>query len=801
MLANYLKIAWRNLYQNRLLNSIGIGGLATGLAVTLLIVLYITHEYSYDRFHRNVDRIVKVEMKHTDTTMTYSVPWMSYRFGEAVKNASPEVEDFARFVPAGSRSLSVKSDEKHKFYEDNFAFADTGFVRMFDFPFVQGNLATALARPATVLLTESMARKYFGAADPLGKTVEYTSRDNTKFLFEVTGVLRDPPPNSTIQFGFLAQLDALRAIEQEGYGEGFDTIKDDVGSGGRYDTYLLLRPDASAQKVAAKIPTLLTVPKGERDPKDHYFLYPLADMHLGVGSAYAKNRIALFGVLAVFVLLLALINFVNLATARSVNRAKEVSVRKVAGATRKSLISQFYIESTLQVTLAFCLAWVLFAVFQPFFYDVLKLSISSAFLHSGFFVIPALLLFLTCVLLSGGYPALLLSAFSPISALKGKSPSQGTSKLRAGLTVFQFVVSVVLIIGAIIVKLQLNLFLDKDLGVNRNRVMTVPLNREEGLDKHYAAIRREISQVPGVENVTASSLVMYDYYMNGFTVKRLDQPKEVHVNIFAVDKEFIPTMQIKWLVPPASLRGLSDFGEMVINESAARQLGIDAKNYRQTLDLGNDSKKEVVGIIKDFNYMSLETDIKPMAMFIGNDTTFRSYLYVKLAKNAPIEKTVAAVGQVYDRYKIDRPFEYSFLDDVYRRLYEVQSNTSRMVMVLAGMAIFIACLGLFGLATFTAESRTKEIGVRKVLGASVSSIVALLSKDFLKLVLIAIVIATPIAWYAMNAWLADFAYKIEISWWAFALAGGLAIGVALLTVSFQSVKAALMNPVKSLRSE
>ncbi|WP_373331532.1 ABC transporter permease [Salmonirosea aquatica] len=802
MLFNYFKIAWRHLYQNRLLNFIGIGGLATGLAVTLLIVLYIAHEYSYDRFHRNADRIVKVELKHTDTTTTYSIPWMSYRFGEAVKNASPEVESFARFSSGGTRSMTVQSDEGHQFYETNFAFADTGFVRMFDFPFVAGDPATALSRPATLLLTERMARKYFGSANPLGRTIEYTSRDNTKFLFEVTGVLRDPPPNSTIQFGFLAQLDAVRAIDREEYGEGFDKIKDEVGAGGRYDTYLLLRAGASAKKVAAHIPALLTTPKEGLDPNDNYYLYPLADMHLEVGLAYSKNRMALFGVLAVFVLVLALINFVNLATARSVNRAKEVSVRKVVGATRKSLIAQFYTDSSLQVVLAFCLAGLLFVLFQPFFYDILQLSFDPAFLCNAFFLMPTLLLFLICILLSGGYPALLLSGFSPIFGLKGKAnPSQGTAQLRAGLTVFQFVVSVTLIIGAIVVKLQLNLFLNKDVGISRSRVVTVPLNREEGMDKHYAAIRREISQLPGVEKVTASSLVMYDHYMNSWNIKRLDQPKEVSVNTFAVDEEFIPTLQIKWLVPPRPTKGLSTSGQIVINERAARELGLNARNYQQTLDLGDGTRKEVVGIMKDFNYMSLERDIKPMAMYIGSDTTFRDYLYVKLTRNAPIEKTMAGMGHVYDRYKTEHPFEYAFLEEVYQRLYEIQGNTSRMIVALTGLAIFIACLGLFGLATFTAEQRTKEIGVRKVLGASVASIVTLLSKDFLKLVLIAIVIASPIAWWITGKWLEEFAYRVDVAWWVFILAGTLALGIALLTVSFQSVRAALTNPARSLRSE
>ncbi|MBO0930856.1 permease prefix domain 2-containing transporter [Fibrella aquatilis] len=803
MLRNYLMIAFRSLWKNRVYSAISTVGLATGLTVTLLIVLYVAHEYSFDRFHTQGDHIVKVELSHTDGDRSYTIPWMSYRFGEAVKNACPEVADVARIRNEQSSSVPVQSDNQHHFFEADFRFADAGFVRLFSFSFVAGDPKTALTRPATVLLTERMARKYFGNADPIGRTIQY----DKKYSFEVVGVVKDPPPNSSIHFDFLAQIDASRAIDKARYTEfGFGSAKEiteqleSVGADGSYHTYFLLHPAASLTNVLAKIPTVLTPKQRLKDTNDHFKLYPLFDVHFTVDQPAAKARATIFAVVALFVLALALINYVNLATARATNRAKEVSVRKVAGAGRSSLMAQFYVESTVQIVLAFVLAMVLFALLLPLFADIMQLQFDVSFLQTRFFVIPAVFFFGCCVLLSGGYPALVLAYFPVVFGLKSRSGSrQSTGRVRAGLTVFQFVVSIALIIGSMLMKQQLDLFLNKDIGVNRDRVLTIPLNREEGLATHFKAIRQDISQLPGVERVTASSLVMYDNYMNGWELIRKDVLRKVSVNTFVVDDQFIATMQLAWAIPPPD--GIPHGEQLIINETAARQLGINAKNYRQTLDIGNGMTKELVGVVKDFNYSALHRAIGPMAFFVTHDTTAQNYLYVKLARNAPAAQTLAGLNQVYDRYKKERPFDYAYLDNTYRKLYQYEISTGRIILAFTLFAILISCLGLFGLATFTAEQRTKEIGVRKVLGASVASIVALLGGDFLRLVLVAILIASPLAWWAMHHWLADFAYKITIEWWVFALAGVLAVGIALLTVSFQSIRAALMNPVKSLRSE
>ncbi|MDO1447370.1 ABC transporter permease [Rhodocytophaga aerolata] len=803
MLQNYVTIVLRNLLRHKTFSLINILGLATGMAVTLLIVLYVAHEYSYDHFHQKGGRIVRAEFKHQAGNESYSVPWMSYRFGEAVKNACPEVEDFARFKEPGFGSKLVQSDSQHKFFEPEFAFADEGFLRVFTFDFLQGDPKTALSRPFTVLLTEQTARKYFGDAHPIGKTLLY----DKQYTFEVVGILRNLPPNSSIQFDFLADLSSYRSIERKIYekfmsAQEMDKQFERVGASGGYSTYFLLHPQALASRVAQKIPSLLTIDDKIKSSHASYILDPLFDLHFNSLLPSARQAVTIFSVVAILILALALINYINLTTARSTSRAKEVGIRKVAGAARKSLIIQFYLESSLCVSLAFSLSVIIFILLQPLFFQILQFSVDESFLKSPYFLVPTFIFYIICIILSGSYPALLLSGFAPVEVLKGRfSPTGNAAWIRKGLTVFQFAVSIALIIGSILIKGQLNLFMQKDTGLDRERVAVVHLDIEDGLDKYYKAIREEIRQIRGVEHITASSLVMYGRYGNIWSIKSPDSIKDVSVHYFAVDEEFIPALGLKWAIPPQRGQALVTKDQMVINEMAANQLGIHAGNYQQRIDVGEGISKNVIGVLKDFNYATLAREIKPMALSIAPDSVYRDYLYIKLSQYASIPETIGAIGQVYNRYKTDKPFDYTFLDDTYRKQYENQISTAKIMFAFTAFAIIIACMGLFGLATFTAEQRTKEIGIRKVLGASVSQIVAMLSKDLLKLIAVAFVISTPIAWYFMHKWLEDFAYRIDIEWWVFGLAGVVALFIALFTVSFQAIKAALSNPVKSLRNE
>jgi putative ABC transport system permease protein len=803
MLLNYFKIALRNLWHNRTFSFINIAGLATGLSVTLLISLYVAHEYSFDRFHEHADRIVKVEFKQQEGDQTYTVPWMSYRFAEAVQKASPEVEDYARIKMSSYSTKQIMSDAQHKNYESGFGFADNRFFRVFSFPLIKGDRRTVLSRPETIVLTESMARKYFGNTDPLGKTITY----DKKYLFEVVGVVADPPLNSTIQFHFLANLETQRAMDRTAYNSFMDEKQaneqlESVGAAGSYDTYFLLKNAGDAGNVARKIPSVLSEKDKIKSKNEKYYLYALPKYHFDTSYKTVQKTVDTFGIIAILILSLALINYVSLTTARATIRAKEVSVRKVVGAARRSLIIQFYLESTLYVTLAFGLALLFFNLLKPFFYNTLQLKIDTSFVSTPYFWMPAIGFYLVSILLSGSYPALLLSNFTPISILKGKlGIGKGTTAVRQSLTVFQFTISIALIIGSILIKKQLDLFLRQNVGLERERIVGIRLDHETGIDKQYSSLRNNLSQISGVEAVTASSLPIYGGYMNGWNLRVLHSGKVVSANSFPVDKEFIKTMRVQWAIAPTQKDELSSEGNIIINETAAKELGINAKNYQQPIDIGSGTPKNLMGVVKDFPFTSLHQKIRPMAFFIGKNDLFHEYIYVKLGKNANVQEKLAVMKHVYDSYKVDRPFDYYFLDEAYQKLYDYEISTGKIIFAFTGFAILIACLGLFGLATFTAERRTKEIGIRKVLGASVASIVGLLSSEFLKLVLIGVVIASPIAYYFMNNWLQGFAHRVDIVWWYFAIAALLGFIVAFLTVSSQAIKAALMNPVKSLKSE
>lgn len=803
MLRNYFKIALRNLWQNRTFSFINIAGLATGLAVTLLIALYIAHEYSFDRFHKYADRIVKVELKHEEGEQSYSVPWMSYRFAEAVQKACPEVENYARIKMSSYSTRQVMSDAQHKNYESGFGFADNRFFQVFSFPLLKGDIRTALSRPETVVLTESMAKKYFGTTDPIGKTLTY----DKKYLFEVVGVVADPPLNSSIRFNFLANLETQRSIDKASYLSFMDEKKanetlEAVEAGGSFETYLQLKQPNDAANVTRKIPSIVSKDATIGNKNEHYHLYALPDFHFGASFPTFRQTVNTFGLIALLILGLALINYVSLTTARATIRAKEVSVRKVVGAARKSLIIQFYLESALYVTLAFGLAFVLFSWLQPIFYTTLQIRIDTWFIYSPYFWVPAIGFYFISILLSGSYPALLLSNFTPISILKGKfGIGKGSVWVRQSLTVFQFTISIALIIGSILIKNQLDLFLSQKVGFERERVIGIRLDEETGIDKHYQALKNDLAQISGVESVTASSLPIYGNYMNGWNIKKLHSTKTISINSFVVDKEFIKTMRVQWAIAPQKNVDFSVPDKIVINEATAKELGINAKNYQQSLDLGDGNIKQLIGIVKNFPYTSLAKEIRPMAFFVAPNDRFHEYLYVKLEETANVQEKLAVMKHLYDRYKVDKPFDYYFLDEAYQKLYDYEISTGKIIFTFTGFAILIACLGLFGLATFTAERRTKEIGIRKVLGASIISIVRLLSGEFLKLVLVGIVIASPIAYYFMNNWLQGFAHRVNITWWYFAAAALLGLVVAFLTVSSQAIKAALMNPTESLKTE
>jgi putative ABC transport system permease protein len=814
MLSNYIKIAWRNLLRNKVFSFINITGLALGMATCLLIGLYVYHELSYDRFHAKADRIVRVTFRANMNGNKINEAHVMPPTAQSLLHDYPEVLEATRLRHAGELLLKKGNDLVR---ENAVAFADANFFDVFSFPLVNGNPKTALLRPNTVVITEKMARKYFGDANPIGKTL---SPKGSKQALQITGVMADFPDNSHVHFDFLMAM------------AGLDEAKATSWMQSEFYTYLVLPVGYDYKQLEAKLPQAVEKYMGPEIQQAFGMpfikfreagndlglkLQPLTDIHLHSDFAYDLSPsgdiryVYGFGAIAVFMLLIAAFNFMNLSTAGATKRAAEVGIRKVMGSVRSALVWQFLVESLLLTAIALLLAVGLVLLGLPSFNGITGNSLTFSLLSLPG-LLPGLVLFgLVVGVLAGSYPAFFLSSFKPITVLKGGASFRGAGRITAGwqrvslrsaLVVIQFCLSFVLIVGTVVVSRQLNFIRNTKLGYSKERVLV--LHETGRLGKNEALFQQQLLQDSRVINASVSGYVPAGHsYNNNFLVYGDNRAGQYVKGIrYDVDERYIPTLGMTM----AGGRNFSpafstDSSGIILNETAAKQLGWgnDAIGHTVTRP-NNDGSKEtyrVIGVVRDFHFRSLHERITPLMMTMG-DNSGTILVNVKTGDVAGLLKTIS--GQ-WSASGVDVPFAYSFLADDFKAVYRAEQQTGQVLGLFSGLTIFISCLGLFGLAIFTAESRTKEIGVRKVLGASVASIVTLLSKDFLKLVLLAILIASPIAWYAMNQWLKDFAYKIEIEWWMFAGAGLLAVVIALMTVSFQSVKAALMNPVKSLRSE
>lgn len=784
MLQNYIKTAWRNLLKNRFYSVINITGLAIGLAVGIMILLWVKDELSYDRFHNNAAHIYKVN-SHIGKGENAQV-WAGAPAPVAVfaKQSIPEVKNAVRILYRGDQIAFTYNNTK--FVESRSAFVDPSFFIIFDFKLIQGSKSTPFTDNNSVIITSSVAKKYFGNEDAMGKVL-VSGKDN----FTVTGVIEDFPENSTINYNMLFPM-SLYAKNFQGNGE-WKTIDEDLGNF-PYRIFMQLDDQASADVVGKKISQIY---RSKRDPGNSTFftMQSLKDVHLiePDGSSSALQTVRIFTMVAILILLIACINYVNLSTARSMIRSKEVSIRKIIGAARVQLFMQFIAESALLFLFASIIAIAIIYFVFPFYNELSgKHMVFSLASKNVWLVI--LIAILATLLMSGIYPALLLSSFKPIQALKGKlSFGVGSTSFRKVLVVTQFIFSVALIIATIVISNQLRFIREKDLGYNKEQVFTV--NMKEDMHNHYDAVRNDLLKEQGIINVASSDNSILgeggttgDNYWDG---KKNDEMMLVHPN--AIDQHLIPLLKMKIIAGNNFAGTKADSTHFILNETAVKQAGIkDPIGKSFTLW---QTKGTIIGVVKDFNFASLKQTIEP--------TVFYYYppnwtLYVKTnGRDAP--KAIAAVEKVWKQYTSDFPFEYSFMDDSYDRMYRSEQRTGVLFQVFAGVAILISCLGLLGLATFTAQIKTKEIGIRKVLGASVLNITGFLAKDFIRLVLIAFLIAAPLSWWLSDKWLQNFAYRINISAWVFVLAALLAVVIAFIAVSIQTLRAAQANPVKSLK--
>jgi putative ABC transport system permease protein len=796
MIRTYFKIAWRNLNKHRFFSLINICGLAIGIAAFWIIALYVSDELSYDRFNEKADRIFRVVQHGKWSTGGFDLAITSAPYAPALKADYPEVEDAVRIDMEGGGKITY--GDKQLMVPD-ISFTDKSFFNIFTYHFLDGDAATALSKPQSIVLTKTLAIKLFGdVSSAVGQTVYFDRNDpNT-----VTGVIGDVPKNSHFTFS------ALRSFNSN-YTSGW-------GNANLF-TYVLLKNHADYKKIEAASSDFYNKYLKTDLANIHYRmeLQPLTSIHLHsnlqfeMGNNGSITYVYVFSIVALLVLSIAVINYVNLTTARSAVRIKEIGIRKVIGSSRKHLMAMFFSESVLFTSLATIIAVVIIQFTLPYFNHLSGKSLGiwqmgltkSVVILGAFAVITGII--------SGVYPALFLSGFRTIPAMKGQLGNQSATILfRKSLVTFQFVITIVMIVGSCIIYQQLHYVLNKDLGFNKSQMLTFHIHSRTARTR-IAAIKQQLLQNPLILSVAAAGNPIgnndigetdFNLGTDGNTA-----PDTKLVEQLIIDEDFIPAMQIRLLQGRNFLKGKADSAQnaIIVNNTLVKELGWKnpiGMQVRTGVNNGHLILSTIVGVVKDFSTYSLQHEIAPMELVLPQTANDEDNLYVRLSsKNVPA--ALAYLQTVYSRFDPENKVDYHFLDQNFASQYQSEQKQGNLLLIFTILAIGIACLGLLGLVTFTAEQRVKEIGIRKVLGAGVSNIVGLLSRELIFLVLLATIIAIPIAWFAMNKWLQGFAYKINIQWWVFIAAGAIAILIAFFTISVRSVKAALANPVKSLRSE
>jgi len=811
MFSNFLKIALRNLLKNKVYTFINIIGLAVGIASCLIILMHVEDELSYDKFHEKSDRVYKLALERLYPEHVTNYAITPHSFSEVLVRDFPEVSNSVRLFGGGNNPVVVRyvdeKGEETSFEESRFMAADSTFFDIFSFKLLNGDPQTALASAQNIVLTKAMATKYFGESDPMDKTL------NTDFgEFTVAGVMENIPENSHFQFDFLSAIKGIPFFQNENF-TGFSC-----------HIYLELEKEALPEVVESKFPKMVetyAAPQIESNLNTtyeeytaagngyNYSLIPLTDIHLfpieyqgELKAGGDINDIYIFISIAILILLIACINFMNLSTARSTERAKEVGIRKTLGSPRSGLVGQFLTESVVLTLIATALALGLVYLALPYFNQIADKSLVLQF-DSWSIIIVATFAVLVG-LLAGSYPAFVLSGFNPVKVLKGRLITNKSSAwLRNGLVIFQFAISIVLITGTLIVQQQLDYIKSKDLGYDRDDVLVI--ERIGVLQDQHEAFVEELRAMPDVVEVGVSSTLPVNQFF-GIQFFPQGATEAITTNAMSVDDNYMKTMGLEVIAGRDFSKDFNDSLAVIINQKTIDLLGVDdpiGLKMRHTTPGDTPVYRfyEVVGVVKDFHYMTLKDQISPFVILNNEGAfSFNGFISVKM-KEGQVSPGIANIEDKWKKFVPQEPFKYNFLSDELNEQYKTEANSGKIFGVFAVLAIIIACVGLFGLAAYMAGLRTKEIGIRKVMGASVAKVVFLLSKDFTKLILIALLVAVPVSWYFMNEWLSTFAYKTSISVWTFVISGGTALLIAWLTVSYQSIKAAIVNPVKSLKDE
>jgi putative ABC transport system permease protein len=804
MLKNYIKIALRNISRNKLYSALNIVGLAIGIACCILILFYVQDELNYDRFNDKADNIFRIVPTFTTSERTMYMGTNAHVMGPMLKEEFPEVDNYVRFTSYGSPKVLTYGDIS--FSEEKFVWADGSVFDIFSFVLLQGNPDEALVNPNTLVISEKVAEKYFGNDSPLGKSIQI----NHNSLYTITGVMKNLPKTSHITPDILASFSTLGLKPST-------NIAMDLLNQVNYYTYLLLRPgsiptimeqkftESINKKIAVILKSLGGTAELELQPLTRIYLHSNRENELERTGDMAY--VWLFTGIGLFILLLACLNFMNLSTARSANRAKEVGLRKVVGAHKPQLVRQFLGESMILTLIAFLLSVLLVIVTMPVFRNISGKDLTLQSFLNPVFLLGLFGLFFIISLIGGSYPAFFLSAFRPVEVIQGTlRRGAKSSALRIVLVSFQFAVSIILIIGTFTVSRQLNFIRSKNLGYDKEHVIAIRMRNPE-TQKKFEAIKEAVRRYPSVLNVSASTSTPLEY--NDFSVHHAEgKPEDESMMLFAimVDEDFIDTYKIDIVQGRNfSIEFPTDMGNAIlINETAVRKLGWQDKAVGKHIDrFATMAKKiphKIVGIVKDYHFQSLHEQIQPLMLYYSSPYGNYNMLSVR-ARPENIQDTLAFLETTWKQFDTQFPFEFSFVDDQYDATYRTEVRLGKLFGYFTALAILIGCLGLFGLTSFTTEQRTKEIGIRKILGASVSGVIFLLVRDFIKWVFLAVVVAWPIGYFVMRDWLQNFAYRASLGVWIFLSAALLALAISVLTVSYQSIKAALANPAISLKYE
>ena len=807
MYKSYFKIGWRNVIRNKSLFAINISGLAIGIATCLMIMMFVVDELSFDRYNTKADQIVRVVLKGRVNGEIIKEAVTAAPVAAALKNEFPEVREATRLRRVGIPKITYQNNT---FRNSQVAFVDPNFFDVFTLPFIQGDVKTALLLPNSIVITKEQAEIYFGTEDPINKLLEFK---DAKEQYKVTGVIKKVPANSHFHFDLFASM------------EGLAHSKEDKWLESNYFTYLVLSEGTDVNEFESKMPAIIKKYMGpqvaqlgmtfekfqESGNQIGLFIQPLTDIHLFSDFAGASelepggdiNSVYIFGAVALFMLLIACINFMNLSTAGATTRSKEVGVKKVLGSQKNQLVHQFLIESFISTAVAMILGVLIVTVSISIFNQLSGKELEAAFLLNPKVLAAIIGLGILISLLAGSYPAFYLSSIKPIAALKNKFSNGGKSKgIRSTLVVFQFVISATLMLAIIIVSQQMNFIQGKNIGYNRDQLIV--LRESNLLGNNESAFRNQLLTDPRIESVTMSAFVPAGPTDDNMTSVWVGENKEEfrRTVIYGIDPSYIPTMGMQLITGRNFLEGPeSENDKVIVNEALIKAFSLEGNPVGQPINQRTDnsggySSLTIVGVIKDFHFRSLHEPIAPLMML--NNPYGGLIIKTKATEMAELIESIQAKWQAFN---VEEPFTYALLDELYNETYLAEQNMGTILKIFGLLTIFVACLGLFGLVTFTAEQRVKEIGIRKILGADVFQIVSILSKDLILLVAISFIIAFPLGFYLMDKWLQDFAYKIEIQWWVFIAAGVSTLLIALFTVSFKTVKAALANPVDSLRSE